>query len=105
MPYLKVDAHDVTRPVLIPESKVNPVYPEEARKNGIQGTVFLQLLIEKDGTVEAYEVLYNSQPEDTLHGFSAGVAWTWCDRLEVAAAYSDLDGVFSRASLSVGYVF
>jgi hypothetical protein len=55
--------------------------------------------------VEALQILYNSQPEETLHGFSAGLAWTWHDRLEVSAAYSRLEDVFSRASLGVAYRF
>lgn len=37
-------------------SKVNPVYPVEAKKAGIQGTVVLTAIIGKDGTVERLSV-------------------------------------------------
>jgi TonB family protein len=32
--------------------RVNPVYPEEAMKNGIEGTVLIKVLVGKDGTVK-----------------------------------------------------
>jgi TonB family protein len=36
---------------------VNPVYPAEAKKEGVQGTVVLQALIAEDGTVQQTSVL------------------------------------------------
>jgi len=35
----------------------NIKYPEEAKKNGITGTVFVQYIVEKDGTVSNAKVL------------------------------------------------
>jgi len=47
----------VTNPVLIKESKVDPVWPEEARESGLEGSVILQALILPDGTVDDVKVL------------------------------------------------
>ena len=41
---------------------VNPVYPTEAKKEGVQGTIVLQALIAEDGTVRETSVL---EGEDT----------------------------------------
>jgi TonB family protein len=38
-------------------TRVQPEYPEEARRNRIQGTVRLHLTLQKDGTVEQLEVV------------------------------------------------
>ncbi len=47
----------VSSPVLIPESKVIPDYPELARVARIEGDVILQAVIHKDGTVGEISVL------------------------------------------------
>lgn len=47
----------VTVPELIPETKVQPEYPELARRARIEGKVFLQAVIRKDGTVGDIKVL------------------------------------------------
>ena len=36
---------------------VNPIYPTEAKKEGVQGTIVLQALIAEDGTVRETSVL------------------------------------------------
>jgi len=46
---------NVTRANLI--NKVDPVYPKDARKEHISGTVRLHLIIAKDGTVQQLEVV------------------------------------------------
>jgi len=38
-------------------SMVEPVYPEEARKNGIHGTVVVEVLIDKQGVPQAVHAL------------------------------------------------
>lgn len=38
-------------------SRVNPVYPQEAREKGIQGTVRLHAIIGRDGLVQQLEVM------------------------------------------------
>ncbi len=52
----------VSNPVLIPESKVQPEFPELARVARIDGRVFLQAVIHKDGTVGEITVLSCSRP-------------------------------------------
>jgi TonB family protein len=46
----------VVMPAMIPESVVNPVYPEDARKAGISGKVILTVTVQADGTPGAIEV-------------------------------------------------
>jgi protein TonB len=53
---------DVTNPQLIPESKVEPEYPELARVARLEGNVILQAVIHSDGTVGEIEVLRSSRP-------------------------------------------
>jgi protein TonB len=40
---------NVTMPSILPESYVAPVYPEDARKAGAEGTVLLSLVVTKKG--------------------------------------------------------
>ncbi|HXH28366.1 MAG TPA: energy transducer TonB, partial [Candidatus Polarisedimenticolia bacterium] len=47
----------VTNPELITSTKVQPRYPEIARKAKVQGQVILQAVIRKDGTVGDVTVL------------------------------------------------
>jgi TonB family protein len=47
----------VSNPKLIPASRVMPIYPESARKAGVNGQVTLQAVIHKDGTVGDVTVL------------------------------------------------
>ncbi|RMG43562.1 MAG: energy transducer TonB [Acidobacteria bacterium] len=53
----------VTSPELIPETKVEPEYPELARKARIEGKVILRAVIRKDGTVGDIEVLRAPMPD------------------------------------------
>jgi TonB family protein len=53
---------NVTNPVLIPESKLEPEYPELARVARLEGNVILQAIIHADGTVGDVEVLRTNRP-------------------------------------------
>ena len=53
----------VTNPELIPSSKTQPRYPEIARKAKVQGTVILQAIIHKNGTVGNVTVLKSPGPK------------------------------------------
>lgn len=55
-------------PELIQASKVQPDYPEAARTAGIEGKVFLQAVINTDGTVGEIKIL---REPDGNHGFAA----------------------------------
>lgn len=50
-------------PVLIPESRVNPKYPEPARRARLQGDVVLDAVIHRDGRVGELRVLSSTAPE------------------------------------------
>jgi len=56
-PALLAGMDGVTLPVLIPESKVKPVYPEKEREERIEGRVILQALIDATGAVRDLEAL------------------------------------------------
>jgi len=53
---------DVTNPVRIDESVVEPEYPELARVARLEGNVILQAIIRADGTVGDVEVLRTNRP-------------------------------------------
>lgn len=42
--------------------RIDPEYPQMARQLGIEGTVFLELVVEKDGTVSQVKVLKSVHP-------------------------------------------
>jgi len=56
---LKIDAKAAAANVL---SKVTPVYPEDAKKAGVQGSVVLAARIGKDGAMEALRVVSGPAP-------------------------------------------
>jgi protein TonB len=42
--------------------RIDPDYPQMARQLGIEGTVFLEIIVEKDGTVSSVKVLKSVHP-------------------------------------------
>ena len=57
-------------------SKVNPVYPEEAKAQGIQGSVVLHAIIGRDGTIQELTVV-SGPPELTASAMDAVKQWTY----------------------------
>jgi protein TonB len=53
---------DVTNPIPIEETKIQPEYPELARVARLEGNVILQAIIHADGTVGDLEVLRVNRP-------------------------------------------
>ena len=51
---------DVVQPVLI--HRVNPEYPEIARKSRVQGVIILEAIITREGTVEKVKILRGVHP-------------------------------------------
>lgn len=51
------DAPGLAPPILVPGTRALPKYPELARRAGLQGTVILLVVVEKDGTVGEIEVV------------------------------------------------
>lgn len=70
--YLLVDGDEVTAPVAI--EKAQPAYPEEARKDKLQGKVVLRLAIDDQGTVDGVEVV-DGLPGLTEAAVEAARAW------------------------------
>jgi TonB family protein len=54
---------DATEPIIIPGTRVEPDYPEMARRTGVEGKVIMQAVIHKDGTVGEIQVLRAPQPD------------------------------------------
>jgi TonB family protein len=61
-----VPVEKIPQPVLIPD----PEYPEEARRNGIEGYVWVRVLINKDGTVRE-AIIEKESPTGMAFGDSA----------------------------------
>ena len=53
---------EVVRPLPIPESKVEPIYPPAARAMQARGTVVVEVLVGADGTVRRTRVLECTRP-------------------------------------------
>ena len=53
---------DVTNPVLLPETKIEPEYPELARVARLEGNVILQAIVRADGSVGDVQVLRTNRP-------------------------------------------
>lgn len=66
---------DVKEPVVI--SSVPPAYPEEARKNGIQGIVKLSAVIDAKGTVTKVEPIESPDPTLAAAAVDAVKRWTY----------------------------
>lgn len=57
-------------------TKVTPIYPEQARKSGIEGTVTLELTVDKKGQVQKVEIR-ESVPELDDAAFAAVEQWIY----------------------------
>jgi TonB family protein len=80
----------VVMPAMIPESVVNPVYPEDARKAGVSGKVVLTVTVEADGTPSAIEVAeeiegYPSMAESAV---SAVMQWRFTPATKDGKAFT-----------------
>ena len=66
---------DVKEPVEI--HRVQPVYPEEARENRIQGRVVIQAVIDEKGNVKRAEAVESPDPVLTEAALAAVKQWTY----------------------------
>jgi TonB family protein len=66
---------DVKAPVQL--SRVAPTYPEEARKNKVQGRVILEAVIDKKGIVTTAEAIESPDPLLTEAALEAVKKWTY----------------------------
>ena len=66
-----------TNAILIPESKVNPDHPDEAREAKIDGNVILGAVIDTDGSVCGIEVLRTNQPGWGLEAAATEAVGQW----------------------------
>jgi protein TonB len=68
---------DVTNPVLIESTKVQPEYPEIARQARLTGNVILQAVITKSGTVEDVKVLRVDKPNIGFESAAVAAVEQW----------------------------
>jgi len=68
---------DVTNPVLIPESKIDPEYPELARVARLEGNVILQAIIHSDGSVGDVQVLRTNRPNMGFEEAAISAVQNW----------------------------
>ncbi len=66
---------DVKEPVEL--TRVEPIYPEEARKNRIQGRVVVQAVIDTKGSVQRAEAVESPDPMLTEAALAAVKQWTY----------------------------
>ncbi len=57
--------------------QVPPIYPEEARKKGIQGDVHVQILVGKDGLVKEATVIKNETGSKDLEKSALNAVYKW----------------------------
>ena len=57
--------------------KVQPRYPKEARKAGVQGHVTIQAVIESDGTVSRIEVVKSTSPQHSFEDAAIAAVKQW----------------------------
>jgi TonB family protein len=81
-------SHFGTPPVLI--SRVEPIYPVQARAEKIQGTVVLRILINKEGRVEKAEVI-SGDPSLTQAAVDAVRQWRY-KPATIGGAVAAIDG-------------
>jgi TonB family protein len=60
---LMPDNEKVAKPVLIPSSRVDPVYPAGPREEGTEANVILQAVIHYDGSVSDVQALRTNEPD------------------------------------------
>ena len=66
---------DVKEPVEV--SRVDPTYPEEARKNRVQGRVLVEAVIDQKGNVTKAEAVESPDPMLTEAALEAVRKWTY----------------------------
>ncbi len=74
-PVLLSGIGDVTAPRIA--SRIEPDYPEQARKNGVEGKVILQAVIDDDGSVSEVEVLNSTDDVFNDAAVDAVRQWRW----------------------------
>lgn len=75
-PYL-AGVGDVSNPVLIEDSKVQPIYPERARAQRIEGMVTVNAVIDTDGHVSEVEVQRCNRPNLGFEESATAAVKSW----------------------------
>ncbi len=58
----------------VPIKKVDPVYPDEARRSGVEGKVFVKVLVDKEGKVKRAVVMTGP---DIFHEATIAAVMQW----------------------------
>jgi TonB family protein len=92
---------DVTNPKLVPESRVEPRYPESARTAQLNARVVLKVTVLSDGRVEAVEVIKSNRPGFGFEESAIEAVKRW--RFEPARRLSTDEPVKVHHQLSVEF--
>ncbi|MBN1398155.1 MAG: energy transducer TonB [Bacteroidetes bacterium] len=60
-----------------PIEQINPIYPEEAKKQGIEGEVQIKILVMNDGCTKRGKVLKTTNQIFNKAALSAGMQWSF----------------------------
>jgi len=77
--FLLCTFRDSSQPMIEPKivQKVDPVYPAQCKKDGIQGVVVLRVVIAKDGTAKDVQVEKSDNPDLSTAAINAVKYWKW----------------------------
>ena len=75
-PYL-AGVQGVSNPQVIPDSRVLPHYPKEARRDGLEATVVLQALVLVNGTIEELTVVRCTTPDSGFEKAAIDAVRQW----------------------------
>jgi protein TonB len=70
-------ASEATAPTLIAESRVEPTYPEMARRRSLDGALVLRILVLADGSVGEVSVLRSSRRNVGFEAAASGAIHKW----------------------------
>jgi TonB family protein len=60
-----------------PTRQIMPVYPDDAKAQGVEGTVYVKLLVTSDGRVGEAQVLKSDAPSLNQAAIDAALRWTF----------------------------
>mgnify|MGYP001765739921 CR=1 FL=1 len=100
--FLLCTFRDAAQPVIEPKivQRVNPVYPAQCKKDGIQGIVVLRVVIAQDGTPKDVQVEKSDNPDLSAAAIEAVKQWKWEPALKDGKPTEVISSVTVRFALN-----